>query len=343
MSVCRVGLLACFVFMSCGRATAALAGDYSYAFITVPGASVTGVTGINPAGEVTGTYSEGDFTQHGFTLSGSTFTMFDGPGASGNAQPVAVNPLGEVVGNYKDGDGTSHIFTRMSGGESIKLKLGVPAAASAVAAAINKRGEIAGYYTTDTTGATLAFTNDNGSTKTLIPFSATSSYATSINNDGTVVGSYSTETYSVLHGFSYSKGVYSAIDPPNSTGTSVLTINNSGLIGGTYQAGSVLSHGFIFANGRYRTYDYPGGLDTLITNILTTHRFVGTWIDVIGFHSFNYVDGHFYNLVPPGTGGDSVSVSGIGSQDTLAGSLFGGLSGTGFLAVCAAKQEPCTQ
>jgi len=49
--------------------------------IDVPGAVYTDAHGINNAGDVVGEYTDADWNQHGFLLSGGVSTTIDVPGA----------------------------------------------------------------------------------------------------------------------------------------------------------------------------------------------------------------------------------------------------------------------
>lgn len=89
------------------------AQSFSFATIDVPCASCPGGIarrtapgGINPAGDVVGTYTDAVGKQHGFLLSGGQFTTIDAPGelvgATGTLPTVArgIGPSGDLVGQY---------------------------------------------------------------------------------------------------------------------------------------------------------------------------------------------------------------------------------------------------
>ena len=87
------------------------------AFITfdVPG-TLQNVNGINPAGAITGWYSDTSGVFHGFlrTLDG-TITTFDPPGSIGTL-PSAITATGVIIGSYFDAGGVTRGFLRMRGG-----------------------------------------------------------------------------------------------------------------------------------------------------------------------------------------------------------------------------------
>ena len=77
----------------------------------VPGSTRTFPTSINPAGEITGLYSDSSLHGHGFVRDGrGTFTSFDPPGSTGT-YPWSINPAGEITGYYFDSAGM-HGFVR---------------------------------------------------------------------------------------------------------------------------------------------------------------------------------------------------------------------------------------
>jgi uncharacterized membrane protein len=66
-----------------------------------PGFEFTVASGINPRGDIVGTYIDSSFNSHGFLLSNGVFTTIDVPGA---VETVAfgINAQGEIVGIYFD-------------------------------------------------------------------------------------------------------------------------------------------------------------------------------------------------------------------------------------------------
>lgn len=94
---------------------ASRAGAQSFHFISIdvpcaacPGGIATSTTayGINPAGDIVGTYNDAGGGQHGFLLSGGQFSTIDVPGslvgATGNLPTAArgINPEGNIVGSF---------------------------------------------------------------------------------------------------------------------------------------------------------------------------------------------------------------------------------------------------
>jgi len=80
--------------------------SFRFVSIDVPNAVDTLTTGINPQGDIVGTYYDADFNQHGFLLKNGHFFTVDVPGSlvgvSGTLQTQAngVNAAGDIVGDY---------------------------------------------------------------------------------------------------------------------------------------------------------------------------------------------------------------------------------------------------
>jgi hypothetical protein len=81
--------------------------------IEVPGAvNGTQPLGINPQGDIVGSYIDSGFNFRGFLVSKGRFTNIDVPAAFGTqTQAAGINPQGDIVGTYSEGSsGISHGF-----------------------------------------------------------------------------------------------------------------------------------------------------------------------------------------------------------------------------------------
>lgn len=76
------------------------AQERAYTTIAPTGARSSTAFGINPRGDIVGTYIDQNFAQHGFLLRKGVFTVIDFPGAQGTIAR-GVNPRGEIVGSYR--------------------------------------------------------------------------------------------------------------------------------------------------------------------------------------------------------------------------------------------------
>ena len=89
-----LALLFAVYIVSSGRAD-----QPGFTTIDFPGAFDTIASGINPAGDIVGWYSNGR-GEHGFLLSKGAFTAIDVPGATFGTEAAGINPEGDIVGTY---------------------------------------------------------------------------------------------------------------------------------------------------------------------------------------------------------------------------------------------------
>jgi hypothetical protein len=110
-----------------------------------PGPTGTFPMGINPAGVITGTYTEaGSGEGHGFLRArDGSFTTFDIPGAVNGTFPVGINDGGEVTGIYVDATLAAHSFVRAPDGTFATFDPGMVPNLSGI---INPAGAITGYF-----------------------------------------------------------------------------------------------------------------------------------------------------------------------------------------------------
>src|SRR6266545_3274488 len=83
--------------------------DYIFTTLDVPG-STGGTTafGINTSGQIVGAYGDGG-GQHGFLLSGGSYTTLDVPGSTATAA-TGINASDQIVGIYQAGSSRNHGF-----------------------------------------------------------------------------------------------------------------------------------------------------------------------------------------------------------------------------------------
>ncbi len=120
----------------------AMAVNYSFTTIDVPGAVETNAFGINNSGQIVGEFTASS-RAHGFLLSGGAFTTIDVPGAI-NTQAFGINDSGQIAGESD----SSHGFL-LSGGAFTTID--VPGATLTQAFKINNSGQIAGRFQAGTT------------------------------------------------------------------------------------------------------------------------------------------------------------------------------------------------
>jgi hypothetical protein len=195
------GMVAGFAFDSTGSHGFVWTAPRGFAVFDVPGSSpgTTYVYGINKAGAVVGSYTDGSYTR-GFLRSGNgRFITFEEiPGGTVTA-PAAINNQDQMIGWANDGIGGTDGFVRNAGGASATF--GIAGAQGSAATAINDNGVIVGWEFSDG-GGDAGFERDSAGNLSLItlPFSNTASMATGINVAGKVVGKY-TDSNGASHGW----------------------------------------------------------------------------------------------------------------------------------------------
>lgn len=200
--------------------------------------------GINNARTVVGDYVISDGTEHGFFLSGGTFTEYDVPGAT-NTAVLGINNPGDVAGTFDPGSGILQAF--VSRGGTI-TSWSVPAAAATLAYEINDAKQLTVGYYVDASGILHGYyRNADGTLHFPIdPSGSTATILFGDNNRNWVVGRY-TDASGVTHGlfFVVPADNFFTFDYPGSTFTSLNGISSQGSICGRYVDASGIAHGFI--------------------------------------------------------------------------------------------------
>ncbi len=154
--------------------------------------------GINDSGTIIGTYTDSSGAQHGFLLTGKTYTSFDAPGEA-ITLGISINNKGDYTVQSADSGGNEHSFVNIGG---TYTELLFPNATSTRVHQINSAG-IAALGWIDSSG------NENGG----LYESKSASYITvnapgagltgveGINDSDTLVGIFATPTDTVYEGF----------------------------------------------------------------------------------------------------------------------------------------------
>jgi len=227
-------------------------GQGNYQNLNFPGSVQTQVTGLNDEGVQVGfwsTQNNANLTNNnfGFYLRNGQFHTVNFPTGDNASPPVdqllGVNNHDVAVGFYTNGQGNNrgfeyniitHRFSRV-------LKPGAPAGTagpSLTAAAINNRGDVAGFYT-NSRGVTVAFLKYGyGRFLTLAVRGASMTQAFGVNDRDEVVGSYTVGTgnNAVMHGFTWRPGHgFTTVDDPHGIGTTIINgVNDRGDLVGFY-------------------------------------------------------------------------------------------------------------
>jgi len=173
------------------------AGNFSS--FQFPGAcAVNGAPGISNPDQIVGSYTfTCSGTNHGYLLSGGSFSTIDFP-SSQSDEAFGINDAGDIVGVY----GMSGAYVEDHGylfSAGTFSTIDFPGATQTRAETINDPGSIAGFYI-DTGGVTHGFMLDKGTFTTIDPPGATFTVVYKINNRGQMVGTYVDST-GQTHGF----------------------------------------------------------------------------------------------------------------------------------------------
>jgi probable HAF family extracellular repeat protein len=261
-----------------GFSPAALASDYTFTPIDVPGAwgGTTTATGINDFGNIVGNYFDGTLT-HGFLYVNGNFTSIGVPGTF--TAPYGINNSGEIVGYTGNQRGFLYVngnFTSIS----------VPGSTATQAYGINNFGNIVGFYQDALGSHGFLYVNGNFTSIdaliNIVGYYVSS--ASGINDLGDIVGTYSDATGG--HAFLYKNGNFTSIDVPGATGTWPTGINNFGNIVGYYADTANQEHGFLYANGKFTLINVPGSPYTNAFGINDSGQIVGGYNDATAHHGF---------------------------------------------------------
>jgi len=158
--------------------------------VDVPGGAFgrTTLTGLNDTGQVVGTYMTASFYTRSFVLSGSDFTLLQGPQDRPEILARGINNAGRVVGSVTSNFQFARGFTFEAGSYAV---FDAPGATWTQAYGINNAGVIVGAASTG------LFVKDGTTfTNLALPagWKARDAVATDINDQGVVVGYFTDNT-----------------------------------------------------------------------------------------------------------------------------------------------------
>lgn len=296
------------------------AQSFNFYGIDAPSSTLTTAFGINPAGDVVGTYNDAAGVQHGFLLSRGQFTTIDVPGwlvgATGTLPTVGrgINPAGDIVGSftapvssapptsaaYCPGANSTYCIKgfRYSHGE-FSLVL-FPGHVGSIAQRITPTGDIYGCLHDFNMMSTMYGFGISRFGDTSLQLSGgeladpTQSVAASMDTgatpDGSIrVGLYIDMTTGFNHGYLVRNGVFQTYDVPGPLQTNIYDINPAGDFVGIYLGSGSNRHGFLqLADGSAPiTLNYPNAVHTRAYGINPGQTVVGQYIDINGHtHGF---------------------------------------------------------
>ncbi len=284
-------------------------------------ATSTTAFGINPGGDIVGTYNDAGGGQHGFLLSGGQFATIDVPGwlvgATGTLPTAArgINPAGDIVGSF-----TAPVSTAPANSPAYCPALGstycikgfryshdrfslvlFPGHVGAIAQRITPTGDIYGCLHDFNMMSTMygfgitrfgdTSLQANGDELADPLQSVPASMENGATPDGSIrVGLYVDMTTGFNHGYIVQNGILQTYDVPGPQQTNIYDINPAGDFVGIYIGSGGHRHGFLQrADGSAPiTLSYPGAVHTRAYGINPGVFVVGHYIDTSG-HTHGFV------------------------------------------------------
>lgn len=255
---------------------------YSFTTIDFPGASSTGVGGINNHGHVVGSYQDAAGAYNGFVFNGNGFQAINYPGAS-YTTAEGINDQGLIAGGFESqGPMGGYLFDGQNF-TPVSSPLGTHPDAFFVG--LNNNGAAVGTLIGQ---SWLAFEYNAGAYKYAM-YPNADTYGTDINDAGVMVGGMFSGQGN--HGFLYDNGVFEFIEIAGSAQTIASGINNANQVVGYYfmpanEPHSYYGEGFLYENGIWQAFAMPNGHPVYPTDINDKGQIVGFYNDELGQHGF---------------------------------------------------------
>ena len=269
--------------------TAAVTAGYSGSFetIDVSGATGTRAFGINPQGDIVGSYTQAGMT-HGFLLSNGILTTIDYPEAE-TTEAWGINARGDIIGRYTRArvPGVRGFLLRQGrftdisiGNHLITLPTKIGASGEIVGCFHDASGLVDMYgYVQRGSDVTLF-----ASPSTVAPNGSATMHNGIVPGGRTIVGLKSVAP-GRQQAYVIRDGVASFFDGPGSTVTSAWDVSPRGTIVGQYDAGG-RTHAFAYGDDGFVTLDVPGSTLTVGRGVNSLGDIVGVYNDAAGAHGF---------------------------------------------------------
>jgi hypothetical protein len=256
------------------------AGTCSTSCGTIGNGQGTRAYAINPAGTITGFFTDNSARCHGYVRAANgTFTQIDVPDAGtgpfpqgtfpSEFTPMGINPAGAITGFYVDASSVRHGFVRAA--NDVITEFDPIGSIFTNPNAIDALGEITGFYF-DANFVGHGFLRALNGTITsfdapgadMTPGTGNGTFGVGLTPNGEIEGIF-VDAQGVLHGFvRSSQGTFSTFDVPSAgtgpgQGTLPESNNTQGAIAGNYIDGSNVNHGFVLdPQGSFSVLDVPG-------------------------------------------------------------------------------------
>jgi uncharacterized membrane protein len=266
--------------------------------VNLQGVSFTSARGINSAGEIVGTFIDGNGKVRGFLLTGfqgntPQFFGIDFPPSqspTGTVQQTGtrgINDNGEIVGLVLDGNGKEHGFllTGFPNNPTFTI-IDFPQSQSPTGKvtltfvhSINIYGDIVGYYLDGSSAHGFELTGfpDNPQFTSINFRRAVDTVAFGINDYGAIVGVYNLQTASLDQAYLLAGGTFTTLTSPVGQ-NSAWGINNNGQIVGFFEGGGAgLFRGDLLIGSTFTVIMFPGSTSTANFGINSAGKIVGQY------------------------------------------------------------------
>jgi len=240
--------------------------------IDVPGAVATRAFGINPGGEIVGSYTDATGT-HGYLWANGNVTLIKVPGAI-FTEAWGINPQREIVGRYRIAGGARTFGFLLRDG--VFTDISVAGHLHTLPTKISPSREIVGcFHDTDFLVDMRGYAQrgDQVTSFELLP----STMHNGVTTGGGLIAGISFESATLVHGYVLDRGVYTQFDAPGATFTQAWDVSPTGTVVGYFNP--VTSHGFSRDANGFTVIDVPGAQWTRIFGINPRGDMVGSYAD----------------------------------------------------------------
>ena len=262
---------------------------FDFTTIDVPGAVFTSATGINPRGDIVGSYVDnvnGTQRSHGYVLRDGAFTTIDFPGAAGT-EARGVGPGGEIVGDYWfPGEPAVNVHGYLLTKQGEFVPVNYPGHTNTIPQRILPDGTILGCrHDNDTMGSMKGIVISRDGSSEIDQFASMNNGATPDHRR--IVGLYTNMMAARQEGYLIDDGVFTPLLVPGSLSTAAWDMNPVGEIVGVYR-NSAGFHGFLLSHDRedYVSIDVPGAAATRAFGINPRGAVVGSYVAGGRTHGF---------------------------------------------------------
>ncbi len=262
---------------------ASLDATFTYATVDVPNSTNTTAWGINPGGDIVGSYTDATGL-HGFLLHDGAYTSINYPGAA-RTQARGIGPAGDIVGNYSrrgEVGVSTHGFLLTRDGEFRPIDYDPHP--NTIAQRILPDGTILGcLHDGDTMDSMHGIAIGRGGRSEL-------AQPATMNNGGTPNGrrltGLFTDTDNRTKGYLLEDGVFTSFMVPQSIFTAAWDMNPAGEIAGAYADAASHFHGFVRLGDSYAALDVAGAVATRAFGINPGGSVVGAYVAGGRTHGF---------------------------------------------------------